>query len=78
MKPVLYRLLKRKMQHILQFMYFKHNNRSIGLFPFVLGLTDPRYSGPSVYRTLGLTDPRAIGPAVYRILCLKDPRSIGL
>ena len=42
------------MQHILQFMYFKHNN------PRTLGLTDPRSIGPSVYRTLGLTDPRII------------------
>ena len=37
----------------------------------IIGLSDPRSIGPSVYRTLGLSDPRSNGPSVA------DPRSKG-
>ena len=37
----------------------------------IIGLSDPRSKGPSVYWTLVLTDPRSKGPSGY----ISDPRS---
>ena len=43
----------------------------------IIGLSDPRSKGPSVYQTLGLKDLRSNGPSFYLTLGLSDPRSNG-
>ena len=44
----------------------------------IIGLSDPRSKGPSVYRTLGLKDPRSIGPSVYRAVTQCDRQTVEL